>query len=231
MTSPSDARIPDDDAERAGRVGPAEHAGHPDDGGGWFDTAFSGQRVMVILRGFDPARTVELCGRAWDLGITQVEVPIAAPEALPSLRAAVAAGRERGFGVGAGTVTTTDGLAAAHGAGAVFTVAPGLDEDVLRASAERGLPHLPGVSTPTEVQRALALGATWVKVFPASVLGAGWFRAVLGPFPGLPMVATGGMTAASLPEYLAAGARIVSLGSALEDPEQLEALAAALGGP
>lgn len=205
----------------------SEPAAPPD----WFTGAFAGQRVMVILRGFDPPRTVELCARAWDLGITQVEVPIQSPDALPSLRAAIAAGRERGLGVGAGTVTTLDGLDAAQRAGVTFTVAPGLDEDVLRASAERGVPHLPGVSTPSEVQRALRLGATWVKVFPAAVLGSAWFKAIRGPFPSLAMVATGGMSVASMAEYRSAGARIVSLGSALEDPRELDALREELAEP
>lgn len=195
----------------------------------WFDGAFAGQQVMVILRGFDPSRTVELCGRAWDLGIEQVEVPVQSPDAVPSLRAAVAAGRERGHGVGAGTVTTIDQLELVAEAGVTFTVAPGLDEDVMRWSAEHGLPHLPGVSTPGEIQRALRLGATWVKAFPASVLGPAWFRAVRAPFPAIRLVATGGMTAQTLPEYRAAGADVVSLGSALEDAQQLDALGDVLG--
>lgn len=190
----------------------------------WFDTAFEGQRVMVILRGRPPATTVALCHRAWDLGITQVEVPVQSPDAVPSLRAAVAAGAERGHGVGAGTVTTLDQLAEVAAIGVSFTVAPGLDDDVVRWSSERGLPHLPGVGTPSEIQRAVRHGLGWVKAFPASVLGTAWFSAMRGPFPTLRTVATGGMTVSSVEPYLAAGARIVSLGSALEDPAQLEAL-------
>ena len=74
------------------------------DFGAWFDAAFAATPVMAILRGHDPARTVELSTRAWDLGIEHVEVPIQTPDAVPSLRAAIAAGAERGKGVGAGTV-------------------------------------------------------------------------------------------------------------------------------
>jgi 2-dehydro-3-deoxyphosphogluconate aldolase/(4S)-4-hydroxy-2-oxoglutarate aldolase len=195
----------------------------------WFDTAFEGQRVMVILRGRPPAKTVELCHLAWDLGVTQVEVPVQSPDAVPSLRAAVAAGAERGHGVGAGTVTTVDQLAELAGIGVSFTVAPGLDDDVVRWSVEHGLPHLPGVSTPSEIQRAVRHGLDWVKAFPASVLGTGWFAAMRGPFPALKTVATGGMTVATVAEYREAGARVVSLGSALEDPAQVEELARLLG--
>lgn len=196
----------------------------------WFDEVFADQRVMVILRGYDPRRTVELCTRAWDLGITQVEVPVQSPDALPSLHAAVGAARERGTGVGAGTVTTLDQLAEVAEAGVTFTVAPGLDPDVVRRSAEIGLPHLPGVATPSEIQQGVRLGLTWLKAFPASELGAGWFRAVLAPFPRVRFVATGGMSAGNARDFLDAGARVISLGSAIEDPAALDAVQEMLRG-
>jgi len=192
----------------------------------YFDEAFAGRPVMAILRGFPVARTVELAQRAWDNGITAVEVPIQTPEAVDALAAAVTAGAERGFGVGAGTVTTVEQVRQAAGAGAVFTVAPGLDERVAAASAHAGLAHLPGVATASDVQRAVGLGLHWVKAFPAAVLGAGWFTAMRGPFPQVRFVATGGMGAGNAAEFLAAGASVVAVGSALEDPEQLDRLAA-----
>ena len=193
-------------------------------GTSWFDDAFGDRDVMVIVRGRPPAATVALCHRAWDLGIAQVEVTVQTPDAMASLLAAVAAGAERGRRVGAGTVTTTDQLEAVAAAGVSFTVAPGLDDDVVRWSAEHGLPHLPGVSTPSEIQRALRLGTGWVKVFPASVLGPAWFRAVRGPFPDLQMVATGGLVTETMASFHDAGARVAALGSALEDERQLDAL-------
>ncbi|MEV0647418.1 bifunctional 4-hydroxy-2-oxoglutarate aldolase/2-dehydro-3-deoxy-phosphogluconate aldolase [Phytomonospora sp. NPDC050363] len=201
----------------------------PTDFGAWFDAAFATTPVMAILRGHDPARTVELATRAWDLGIEHVEVPIQTTDALPSLRAAVAAGAERGRGVGAGTVIDAEQLRAAAEAGVAFTVAPGLDPAVIEASITAGIPHLPGVATPGEVQRALSLGLTWVKAFPAAVLGPAWFRAVTAPFPAIRFVATGGVDAASAHGYLAAGARVVAVGAALEDPAQLPLLAALAG--
>src|SRR5699024_6847497 len=110
-------------------------------------------------------------------------------------------------------------------AGAAFTVAPGLDTTVVESSHTHGLPHLPGVATPSDIQCAQRLGLSWVKAFPASVLTPHWFAAMRGPFPGLKTVATGGMNATNAPEYLAAGASVVAVGSALEDPGQLSRLA------
>ncbi|MFF0386478.1 bifunctional 4-hydroxy-2-oxoglutarate aldolase/2-dehydro-3-deoxy-phosphogluconate aldolase [Streptomyces sp. NPDC004286] len=190
-----------------------------------FDRIFAQAPVMAILRGMSREKSVELASRAWDLGIECVEVPVQSREAAEVLAAVVAAGGERGKPVGAGTVTTAERLAWAVSAGAAFTVAPGLDAEVARASVAAGLPHLPGVATATDVQAARALGLDWLKAFPASVLGPDWFRAMRGPFPEVPFVATGGIDAANAATYLAAGAKVVAVGSALEDPEQLRSLA------
>ncbi|SCD94283.1 MULTISPECIES: bifunctional 4-hydroxy-2-oxoglutarate aldolase/2-dehydro-3-deoxy-phosphogluconate aldolase [unclassified Streptomyces] len=194
----------------------------------FFDGCFATVPVMAILRGHPPERTVELAEKAWDLGVTQVEVPLQDPDALPSLRAAVAAGSRRGMGVGAGTVTTPERLHLARDAGAAFTVAPGYDEDVLDESLATGIPHLPGVSTPSEAGRARRRGLHWVKAFPASHLGPAWVRAVRAPFPDLRIVATGGVDAENAGSFLHAGARVVALGAALADPSQLDRVTALL---
>ena len=192
----------------------------------FFDRVFDGQSVMAILRGLSPAETVAVCERAWDIGLEVVEVPIQTDDALPSLQAAIAAGRERGRQVGAGTVVTVEQVHAALGQGAAFTVAPGLDEDVLRACHEVGLPHLPGVATATEISKARRAGLRWLKAFPAAELGPSWIKAQLAPFPGTRFVATGGMDARNAGTFLDAGARVVAVGSALNDPAQIELLAA-----
>ncbi|MCG5455423.1 bifunctional 4-hydroxy-2-oxoglutarate aldolase/2-dehydro-3-deoxy-phosphogluconate aldolase [Micromonospora sp. PSH03] len=190
-----------------------------------FDHIFGGARVMAILRGLPVAETVRLAERAWDLGIDVVEVPVATADAVPALRAAVEAGAERDRIVGAGTVLDVEQVAAAADAGARFTVAPGLDLAVADAAAARGLPHLPGVATPTEAQQALRHGLTWLKAFPAIALGPAWFKAVAGPLPQLRFVATGGLDAGNAGAFLQAGVRVVAVGSALSDPTQLDALA------
>ncbi|WP_433352254.1 bifunctional 4-hydroxy-2-oxoglutarate aldolase/2-dehydro-3-deoxy-phosphogluconate aldolase [Micromonospora saelicesensis] len=190
-----------------------------------FDHIFGGARVMAILRGLPVAETVRLAERAWDLGIDVVEIPVATADAVPALRAAVEAGAERDRIVGAGTVLDVGQVAAAADAGARFTVAPGLDLAVADAAAARGLPHLPGVATPTEAQQALRHGLTWLKAFPAISLGPAWFKAVAGPLPQLRFVATGGLDASNAGAFLQAGVRVVAVGSALSDPTQLDALA------
>lgn len=193
-----------------------------------FDEIFGEVPLMAILRGLGPERSLAVATTAWDLGIGVVEVPVQTPTDVEALSVVAEAARARNLLVGAGTVVTPEHIRQARQAGAAFTVSPGLDLDIVRASAEAGLPPLPGVATPTEVQLALREGLTWLKAFPASVLGTGWFGAMRGPFPQAKFVATGGMDASTAGRFFAAGVRVVAVGSALEDETQLPALAALL---
>jgi 2-dehydro-3-deoxyphosphogluconate aldolase / (4S)-4-hydroxy-2-oxoglutarate aldolase len=195
------------------------------DSNGWFAREFAATRVMVIMRGMGVDKSLALATGAWEAGVTVVEIPIQRPADVAALEAVVAAARERGLSVGAGTVVRPEQVGIAQRAGAAYTVSPGTDEEVIRASLDAGLPTMPGVATASEVQRCSRLGLTWLKAFPAAALGPGWIKAMLGPFPDVQFVATGGVTVGDAEDFLGAGARVVSLGSALGDPEQVEQLA------
>lgn len=117
--------------------------------------------------------------------------------------------------IGAGTVRTLDGFHAAIGAGAQFTIAPNLDNEVMKAAVSGGIIHLPGVFTPTEIQNAVNLGATVVKLFPIDTMGPKYLKAIRAPLNDVLIVPTGGVTVENVAEYRAAGACAVGLGSAL----------------
>jgi 2-dehydro-3-deoxyphosphogluconate aldolase/(4S)-4-hydroxy-2-oxoglutarate aldolase len=177
----------------------------------WFPDDFFRVPVIAVLRGLTPGEAVKYATRAWDAGVEHVEVTIETPAAVPTLAAVASAAAERGVAVGAGTIIRTEQLEAAAAANASFTVSPGLDEAVVSESIRRGMPHLPGVATASEILRAKAFGLTWLKAFPASVLGPDWVKAMKGPFPDIQFVATGGMRVATAPTYLAAGVSVVGL--------------------
>ncbi|HEX7155731.1 MAG TPA: bifunctional 4-hydroxy-2-oxoglutarate aldolase/2-dehydro-3-deoxy-phosphogluconate aldolase, partial [Burkholderiaceae bacterium] len=95
-------------------------------------------------------------------------------------------------------------FAAAQRAGARFGVSPGLTPELCAAARDSGLPLLPGVMTPSDVIAARAAGYTELKLFPAQQAGGvGMLKALAGPFPDITFCPTGGITAASAPEYLA----------------------------
>jgi 2-dehydro-3-deoxyphosphogluconate aldolase/(4S)-4-hydroxy-2-oxoglutarate aldolase len=108
--------------------------------------------------------------------------------------------------VGAGTVLAPEQLRRAVDAGARFGVAPGLNEAVVQEAARLGAAFVPGVATPTEVDRALGLGCRLLKFFPAEALGGvAMLKALSGPFAhtGVKFVPTGGISAKNARDYLA----------------------------
>jgi len=191
----------------------------------YFDELFADAPLMAILRGMGVERSVAVATAAWDLGIGSVEVPLQTDVDKESLREVVRLGEERGAAVGAGTILAAEQVPVAVAAGARYLVSPGIDPAVVAASREHGIPVLPGVATPSEVQLGVSLGLGWLKAFPAEWLGTSWFRHIRGPFPGVRFVATGGLDAGNAGDFLAAGVRVAAVGSALEDPAQLERLA------
>jgi len=197
----------------------------------FFEQTFAGAPLMAILRSAGVERAVRVARTAWELGLDSVEVTIQSDADVDALREVARLGRERGAVVGAGTIVSPDQVQDAIDAGAGYLVSPGLDADVVRAAQAAGIPILAGVATPSEVQRAVALGLTWLKAFPAQWLGTDWFRHIRGPFPQVQFIATGGMDASNAADFLAAGVRVVAVGSALEDETQLEKLAALLRTP
>jgi 2-dehydro-3-deoxyphosphogluconate aldolase/(4S)-4-hydroxy-2-oxoglutarate aldolase len=106
--------------------------------------------------------------------------------------------------VGAGTVLTVDQAEAAAEAGAAFLVAPGSNPEVIAAARRLGMPMVPGVCTPSEIERALAGGLDVLKLFPAEVCGGvAFLKAVAPVYPTVRYIPTGGIGPANLPAYLA----------------------------
>lgn len=106
--------------------------------------------------------------------------------------------------VGAGTVTNPEQLKAVEDAGAVFAISPGLHETLAKASHQSGIPLIPGVATPGEVQLALEHGIDTLKLFPAEVVGGqAMLKALYGPYPHVRFCPTGGISLQTAPEYLA----------------------------
>ena len=195
-----------------------------------FDTLalrLSESPVLAVLRDYSADAAVRAAESCWNNGVELVEVSVSHDPQLEALRAVCAAALQGGRLAGAGTVCTAEQLDAVAAVGPAFAVAPGLDSEAVERARELRLPYLPGVSTPSETQRALALGCRTLKLFPAGELGPGWLRALSGPFPQVRFVAVGGITANNAASFLEAGAVGVGIGSALE-PGELSSLVARL---
>ncbi|MDH6118912.1 bifunctional 4-hydroxy-2-oxoglutarate aldolase/2-dehydro-3-deoxy-phosphogluconate aldolase [Kitasatospora sp. GAS204B] len=170
-------------------------------------------RTLAIVRGTDRHAALHTVLTLAEEGITATEVSLTTPDALWVIEQAR---RELGpqATLGAGTVLTGEDAARAADAGASFLVTPGLGEDLRRRTAFE-LPMLIGALTPSEVIAANECGALAVKLFPASLGGPGYLKALRDPFPAVPFVPVGGLDAALARAYLAAGAVAVGVGSPL----------------
>ena len=117
--------------------------------------------------------------------------------------------------IGAGTVCSVSDLDKAIAAGARFIVTPILNDAVIRACVEANIAVFPGAYTPTEIYQAWQLGATAVKVFPATQLGPSYLKNVLAPLNSLKLIPTGGVSLDNMKSYFRAGAYGVGMGSSL----------------
>jgi 2-dehydro-3-deoxyphosphogluconate aldolase/(4S)-4-hydroxy-2-oxoglutarate aldolase len=170
-------------------------------------------RAIAVVRGRTAAEALRIAGALDAAGLGALELTFTTPGVAEAL--ALARRQYPKLLLGAGTITAEAQLVAAVDAGADFLVSPHLDPALHETALGTGRLVLPGVMTPGEVAAALRLGAIAVKLFPASTVGISHMRALFGPFPGLPVVPTGGITPAQAPEWLAAGAAAVGLGSEL----------------
>lgn len=105
---------------------------------------------------------------------------------------------------GVGTVFDEDQMKRARDMGAAFAMSPGLDPDLVECALELGLFFLPGVTTPSEVMRAKALGLSALKFFPAVTAGGpATLRSFASPFADICFCPTGGITSENAADYLA----------------------------
>ena len=107
--------------------------------------------------------------------------------------------------VGAGTVLTEANVEAAKKSGAAFAVAPGLNPQTVKHAQSVGLPFIPGIATPSDIEAGLSLGCKLLKFFPAeSNGGVGMLEALSGPYKhtGLRFMPTGGVNPANVESYL-----------------------------
>jgi 2-dehydro-3-deoxyphosphogluconate aldolase / (4S)-4-hydroxy-2-oxoglutarate aldolase len=165
--------------------------------------------VMAILRNKSAQESIDYGVALAEVGIEVMEVTLTNPEAL----AAITTLREKypNLLIGAGTVLNAADAKKSIAAGAQFLVAPGVNAGMIEAAlAEKVLP-IPGVLTPSEVMQAIAAGANFLKLFPASVLGVSYLKSIKDVFPAVSWMPTGGIGLNNAQEWLEVG--VVTLGA------------------
>jgi 2-dehydro-3-deoxyphosphogluconate aldolase/(4S)-4-hydroxy-2-oxoglutarate aldolase len=170
--------------------------------------------LLAVIRGPGKDLTLQMVEALVEGGVTGIEITYTTPNA-----AEVVAALDERFGenivLGMGTLTRSAQAQEAQAAGARFLVSPHTEAALATAMVATGLPVMTGAITPTEVVLADSLGADVIKIFPGSLVGPGYLKALRGPFPGLKLMPTGGVSRDNVAEWFAAGAVAVGAGSEL----------------
>ncbi len=172
--------------------------------------------VIAIIRLDDYSRAVELTEALLAGGIDVVEFTYTNPAAGDAIAAVKQALGDKVL-AGAGTVLDPETARAAIIQGADLIVTPTVNVETIRLCQRYSVPTVIGAFTPTEILTAWEAGATFVKVFPASAVGARYLKDVRGPLPQVRLIPTGGVSAENAGDFIKAGARAVALGSNLVD--------------
>lgn len=174
--------------------------------------------VVAILRGIRTEEAVGIATALVEAGIRLIEVPFNSPDPSGSISAMVdALGSRAAFG--GGTVTSIALAERLADAGGTFMVSPNSDPAVITRSLELGMEVLPGFLTPTEAFVAIGAGARNLKLFPGSLLGSGYIKAIQEVLPPSTRVwAVGGVGPVNVAEYRAAGIFGIGVGGSLYKP-------------
>ena len=180
--------------------------------------AIAASRIVAVVRAESARQASDAAAALAEGGISAVEIALTTPDAATAIREIRTT--HPTLLVGAGTVLSSYDVTASVKAGAMFVVSPGHSLEVMDAARHARLLAIPGVLTPTEVQRAHGL-APLLKLFPAGLGGPALLRALRGPFPEVRFMPTGGVQLDNLVEWFAAGAFAVGAGTDLCPTEAL----------
>lgn len=164
---------------------------------------FTKQGVIAVITVRSSDEALRVAESLLEGGLRAMEVTLRTPAALDSIRTIAETFPD--VHLGAGTILTREQANAARDAGAQFGLSPGLNESVVEEAAKIGLPFIPGVMTPSEIERGLTLGCKLQKFFPAeSMGGAATLDAISKPYThtGVQFVPLGGVSLANADTYL-----------------------------
>ena len=173
--------------------------------------------LVAILRGLKPEEALDMGHAIVNAGFHILEVPLNSPDPLRSIQ--ILAEAFPHALVGAGTVTTAQQVRDIKAVGGQLIISPHLDDNVVCEAVNLGLISLPGVATPSEAFKAIALGAHGLKLFPAEMISPTVVKSMRAVLPGhVRLVPVGGIGTHNMADYRKSGASGFGIGSALFAP-------------
>lgn len=162
----------------------------------------TGRPVIPVVQIDDADDAVPLAEALVEGGLDLIEVTLRTAAAAEAVRRIARAVPQAILGIG--TATRVEHVALAADLGARFLVSPGITARLATAAGERGMPYLPGVTSPSEIMLAQEFGLAELKFFPAVLSGGAPMLAAFAPvFPDIRFCPTGGIGPQNLAEFLA----------------------------
>ncbi len=173
--------------------------------------------LVAILRGLKPEEALDVGHAIVNAGFHILEVPLNSPDPLRSIQR-LAEVFPNAL-VGSGTVTTAQQVRDIKAAGGQIIISPHLDDNVVCEAVNLGLISMPGVATPSEAFRAIALGAHGLKLFPAEMISPSVVKSMRAVLPShIRLIPVGGIGTHNMVDYRKSGASGFGIGSALFAP-------------
>ena len=173
--------------------------------------------LVAILRGLKPEEALDMGHAIVNAGFHILEVPLNSPDPLRSIQ--ILAEAFPNALVGAGTVTTAQQVRDIKAVGGQLIISPHMDDNVVCETVNLGLISLPGVATPSEAFKAIALGAHGLKLFPAEMISPAVVKSMRAVLPGhVRLIPVGGIGTHNMADYRKSGASGFGIGSALYAP-------------
>ena len=114
---------------------------------------------------------------------------------------------------GAASITTYKGLNSLSEAGLNYATSPTLSKSLQNKARGKNIILIPGVFSPTEIQKSKRFGCKIIKIFPATKLGLSYINQIYSPLGGLPfLIAAGGLNVKDINLWLKAGYNTITLG-------------------
>lgn len=174
--------------------------------------------VVAVIRAKNREEAEKIADACIKGGIAAIEITFTVPGAEDVIEALCSKFDSKQLLVGAGTILDSETARVAILKGAEFIVSPAFNLETAKLCNRYQVPYMPGCMTITEIITAMEAGVDIIKVFPGSVFGPDFIKAVKGPLPQVKLMPTGGVNLSNVEEWIKSGCVAIGIGSDLTNP-------------
>lgn len=190
-------------------------------------TKISEEKIIAIIRGVKSEKITKVAEALFEGGIRLAEITYdagneAGDEDVAQNISKIAKEFQGRMFIGAGTVLTKKQVQLTKLAGGSFIISPNVSEEIVKETIKNDMVSIPGALTPTEIFTAMKAGADFVKIFPASVLGDKYIKAIKAPFPSVRILVVGGINSDNMESYYRSGVSGFGVGANIVNAEHIK---------